>query len=393
MKSKTLNALVVAAAAGMSISAFGATITSFTPGDLVIYRIGDGSAAPTSSSTAIFLDEYTPAGVLVGSLPMPTASGGGNNPLTSSGTATSEGGLTLSENGQVLLLTGYDSAPGSSGSIASTTAASVPREVGEVDANANINTTTTLGSNFSANNPRSVASVDGSNIYVAGANTGVLLTTLGSTGNGTVVASSTTNLRQLKIFNDQLYTSSASGSLRLGTVGSGLPTSTGSTITNLSGFPTSGSPYSYFFADLSSAVPGLDTLYVADDGAAANGTIEKFSLVGGSWVANGTIVAKQTFGSETDGVRGLTGAVDPASGSVTLFATTGAGAGANAGGQLWSLTDTSGYDATITGTLNALASAGTNEMFRGVAFAPTPEPSSLGLLALAALMGARRRRS
>src|SRR6476646_382680 len=35
---------------------------AFTPGDLVVYRVGDGSASLTGIATAVFLDEYTPAG-------------------------------------------------------------------------------------------------------------------------------------------------------------------------------------------------------------------------------------------------------------------------------------------------------------------------------------------
>lgn len=50
----------------------------FTPGNLVVVRIGDGSAALTSAGTAVFLDEYTPAGVFVQAVAMPTAVNGAN---------------------------------------------------------------------------------------------------------------------------------------------------------------------------------------------------------------------------------------------------------------------------------------------------------------------------
>lgn len=46
--------------------------STFGAGNLVVYRVGDGSAALTANATAVFLDEYTPAGVLVQSIPMPT---------------------------------------------------------------------------------------------------------------------------------------------------------------------------------------------------------------------------------------------------------------------------------------------------------------------------------
>ena len=56
------------------------------------------------------------------------------------------------------------------------------------------------------------------------------------------------NARHAHIFGGQLYVSASSGAIRLGTVGTGTPTTGGQTITNLGGFPTStGSPYQFAF--------------------------------------------------------------------------------------------------------------------------------------------------
>lgn len=85
---------------------------NFTPGNIVVVRIGDGTAAPTSAATAVFLDEYTIGGVFVQTIALPTADNGSNQTFTLSGTATSEGSLNLSGNGQYLTLAGYDAAPG-----------------------------------------------------------------------------------------------------------------------------------------------------------------------------------------------------------------------------------------------------------------------------------------
>ena len=101
--------------------------------------------------------------------------------------------------------------------------------------------------------------------------------------------------------------------IRVATVGSTLPITSGQTITNLPGFPTTGSPYGFFFADLEATVSGVDTLYVAED-TTGSGQIQKYALVSGSWTANSAINA--------NGVRGLTGVVDGT--TVTLYATTGA---------------------------------------------------------------------
>src|SRR2546428_816309 len=45
---------------------------AFTPGDLVIYRVGDGTTGSLASTgSPVFLDEYTTLGVLVQSIPVP----------------------------------------------------------------------------------------------------------------------------------------------------------------------------------------------------------------------------------------------------------------------------------------------------------------------------------
>src|SRR4051794_15302858 len=81
--------------------------TPLTPGNVVLYRVGDGAAGLVNTGAAVFVDEYTPAGGLVQSIPVPTTASGANKPLIASGTATSEGLLTVSPNGQFVTVTGY----------------------------------------------------------------------------------------------------------------------------------------------------------------------------------------------------------------------------------------------------------------------------------------------
>src|SRR6185295_19713767 len=73
---------------------------AFTPGNIVVYRIN----ATSSNATAIFLDEYTPAGALVQSIPMPTSASLPNRALTGSGSATTEGLMTRSADNRYLIL-------------------------------------------------------------------------------------------------------------------------------------------------------------------------------------------------------------------------------------------------------------------------------------------------
>ena len=332
-------------------------MAAFTPGNIVVYRVGTGAAALNATATAVFLDEYTPAGVFVQSIPLPTADSGGNQMLTASGSATSEGLLTLSTDGRYLILTGYDAAVGTA-AIAGTASSANARVIGRVGADRLIDTSTALVTNgFSGGNIRGAASTDGQTFWATGSNTGVVTATLGATS-GTVVSSTATNLRAVEIFDGQLYVSANTGTLRLGTVGSGTPTTGGQTITNLSGFPTTAlSPYQFYFADLTAAVPGVDTLYVTDDRAAASGGgITKYSLVGANWVSNGTAA---------NSLRGLTG--DTSGTTVSLYATTTAAAN-----SIVSLIDTGGYNAAFsTTTYTTLVTTATNTAFRGIAFVPT----------------------
>jgi hypothetical protein len=320
--------------------------------DLVIYRVGDGTAALSSAGTAVFLDEFTPAGVLVRSTEMPTTTNGTTQThrLVASGSATSEGLITRSVDGHYITLTGYDTALGTA-SVAGTASTSVPRVIGRMDAMQNVDTTTGLTDVASANNPRSAIATDSMDFWITGANGGIHYAPLGAS-TSTTVSTTVANLRQVEIFAGQLFVSTSSGSaVRIGPVGMGIPTTTGQTTANLPGFETAGSPYAFYMADLDAGTAGLDTMYVADDGAG----LQKFSLVGGVWVSNGTI------GSATDLYRGVTGV---ASGNtVTLFAIRSAG-------QLVTLVDSSGYNGTIGGTPTVLATAATNTAYRGVAFAP-----------------------
>jgi predicted extracellular nuclease len=349
------------------------TSSAFTPGNLVIYRVGTGTGSLSSAATAAFLDEYTTAGAFVQAIPLPTVVNGSNKRLTAAGTSSSEGLLNRSVNASYLTLTGYDADVGTL-AIAGTTSVAVNRVVGRVDASGAINTTTALSDASTGSNPRSAVSTNGTDLWVDGGAGGIRYTTLGST-TSLQLSTTVTNLRQANIFAGQLYVSDASGTaVRLGTVGSGTPTTSGQTITNLPGLPTStGSPYAFFFADLDAGVSGLDTLYVADDTNGAGGGITKYSLVSGTWTSNGTV------GTAADAYRGMTGTVSGT--TVTLYITRKGGTGAAGGGELATLTDASGYNGAFTGTPSLLATAAANTAFRGVAFAPaatSTNPSGVG---------------
>lgn len=365
---RRLAAISVAAAAALPFVALPAYAAGgFTAGDLVVYRVGTGGAtALSSTSTAVTLDEFLPGTpnqpAPAFSLPVPITTGTGTtpNPLSASGSAVSEGGLTLSSDGSTLLVPGYAAPPGTA-SIASTTAAADPREVAEVDAAGDIDTTSTLGSTaFSGNKPRGATSVNGSAVWVGGAGGseatqgGVWYSTKGS---GTATQLVGGNYRWPGIFNGQLYSSSGSATapavIGVNQIGTGLPTASGQSTTNLAGVDSSstGNPYSYLL--LSEGGSGIDTAYVADNSTTAG--IQKYSLIAGTWTAEGNIALA--------GVTGLTGSLS--GGVVSLFVTTPS--------SLVEVKDPAGTGA-LTGSPTTLATAPTNEAFRGVAFAPSAPP-------------------
>jgi len=386
MKSIAALSLSVAVAMG-AISAKVSAALSYTPGNVVVVQVNDGAATINSNATKVFLNEYNPASPLsasVSQVAMPTAQSGANFPFTVSGSSTSEGFLKVSTDGNYLTMAGYGVIPGTATPQSSTPTAAA-RVIARIDMSQNVDTSTALGDAYNGSNIRSAISTDGNNFWTGGnagsglgASAAVRYETPLGTTTSTQMNSTTTNIRVVNIFNGQLYASSSSGTqLGVATVGSGLPTTSGQTLTELPGMPTTGvhSNYDFWFMD-------PNTLYVADDGAvAAGGGIQKWTQSGGTWSQQYILLNN---GATTTAVRGLTGEV--VGGQAVLFATTVAGSANN----LITLTDT-GAGATAT----VLETAPANEVFRGVALIPAvPEPGTCTLLLIASgLALSRRRRS
>jgi hypothetical protein len=373
---------------GVSVATLGIGLSAqagpFTGGNLVIYRIGNGVAPLSSTGSVVFLDEYTTNGTLVQSVALPTTQTGRNYPFVSSGTASSEGGLSLSEDGQYLFLQGYATNTSYSGtSLASSPSTVVPRVVARVDYNGNTDTSTVLSNWVTGNNPRSAVSSDGISIWIGGAGSGIGYTTLGSNNftflNGLTgsVSNKPTNCERLGIFGGQLYTSTAKTTNGIYRVGTGLPTTTNQVVAILNGQPGNGvsgagtgNPFHFVFLPLQNGT-NLDTLYYADDAGNNDAPgIYKYSLVGNSWVFNGSIPINDSNPNDV-GPCGLTAAlqVSGSTTSVVLYATSGGGT-AVGGGLLFVATDTAGYNVAPAGSATTIATAGTNTAFRGIAFAP-----------------------
>jgi len=295
----------------------------------------DGSFGITSP---IFIDQLTPAGTVVNTLPVPTSL------LTTSFSSKSELAINLSQDGTALTLAGYVAPPNtidvsnsnSPGVYDPTNPAgsSYARAVLQIGGNGTLQVTQTNA--YSGNNGRAAMLASGF-YYLAGndnngsgtptnitTSTGVEIATPGQSATTTPTqvgtfsitqyndpttgkpyaadkAGKDNNFRGLTIFNNTLYVTKGSGSNGMNTVyqvGSAgtlptLATAANAPITVLPGFPTSLAksatatsiyPFGIWFANAT-------TLYVADEGdgvaadaaTAPNAGLQKWSLVGGTW--------------------------------------------------------------------------------------------------------------
>lgn len=328
----------------------------FGPESVIVSRVGSTSSTLSGTGNEVYLDEYSSSGDFIQSVPLPTSVIGTNRRLVVAGNNISEGGLSRSADGRFLIVSGYDAAIPYPVNVSGTAGTSIRRIIGRVDHEGNVDTTTAMTDFASTGMPRSVVSMDGSAFWMVGSKGGVRYAPLGATGS-ILLNNDAPDPSHLGLFGGWLYLSTDGGSPRISSVGTNLPTTAGQNLNGLPGFPNVGSPDGFHLADLSSVVPGFDTLYVADDTIG----LMKFSLVNNLWVSNGTI------GQDTDDYRGLAAKVT--SQGVVLHAVRKALGGAG-GGELVKLTDSSGYNGAFLGTPELLATASPGTAFRGVALAP-----------------------
>jgi len=330
--------------------------SSFTPGNLVVMRVGEaGTTVPASTAAPAFLDELTPAGALVQTIPLPFVLNGLNRRMNVSSSSTSDGVLNLSPDGQYLTFVGYDAAVFTSGVTASA-AATTNRIVGLVSSNGLINSTTRINDGYDANNARSAVTLDGTSFWTSGAGTGggTRYVTLGNTGTSTYVSTTPANTRVVNISNNNLYVSSASGAnIGLNQVAaSGLPTSTGNTTTLL--IPGIADAYGFVFLDRDAGIAGNDVVYIANN----SGGLLKYYFNGSAWVAAGSVASTS--------IVGITAKIVGA--NVEIYCV------GNAAATIYKIVDSGAYNATLSGSLTSFYTASVGTSLRGVSFTPVALP-------------------
>ncbi|HVR61560.1 MAG TPA: esterase-like activity of phytase family protein [Polyangia bacterium] len=327
-----------------------------------VVRVGDAmsTTALTSAATSVSIEQRRMDGSLVGTVSLPISAsvsmqtGRTNQPFASSGTASSEGGLSLSGDGHYLVTAGYAATPGTTG-VAGANASAIMRLVARIDAAGNVDTSTLLGTAaFSGNNVRGAAAANGDTVWVSGAGGnaggGVWLAKIGTTGATQLLGSLLNNVRWIQVSGGQLYgTSNQTNFSAVFSIGAGLPIIPVPAPTNLIPNSNNASPFGF-------ALVGGNTVYVADDRAVdKGGGVQKWKLSGSSWTQSATFGLAGT----TIGFRGLAASV--AGDTVTLIASTAD----SAGNKLVSFIDAGG---SVGGTV--IATAGANNVFRGVALSP-----------------------
>jgi hypothetical protein len=350
-------ALAAGVAAVPAIGSLTAQATIDDNGHVVVYRVGDGSDALTNAATPVFLDEYALDGTKVKTLDLPTAASGQQRALTAAGLSRSEGLITRSPDGSYLAVTGYDAEPGTTGpagvSLTASDTSNVERTVGIVDGNNTIDTSTGLTGATAPQIARSAATIDGQRLWTAGGNGGLATVGIGGTGPVRVAGTANSNLNQVTVAGDQLFSSNSADS-RLTKVGTGTPTTTGNALTALPGLPDTFLPFGYVLldaTDASYAGTGLDTLYYVDAADRA-GVIHKYHFDGTTWQDAGDVDLEEGFG--------LTAFQDGS--IVTLVATTPT--------SIVKLVDNNAAATSFAPTVSTVAEAAANTEFRGIAQAP-----------------------
>lgn len=318
---------------------------AFTSGNLAVLQAT--ASANNTTASIVELSPTTPASNPVQTIAIPD---GATNPngLRFSGSATSTGYLATTNNGSLITFNGANSA---------TTTSNVntlnPRGVGSFNgAGAYILQTTYTGA--SGDQTRGSTSLNNTNWFIADQG--------GIHTNNSTAPSPAGNFRGIKSFGGTVYVGQASGTATIIQVAT-VSAPSGGTVTGLPGLTNNASLQDFYLISSGDNGAAFDVLYTVSATSNTVGTIAKYSLVGGTWTANGTYATG--FGG-----FGLA-AADNGSGGFLYVST---GQGALTANRVIRLSDTAGYNAAISITTASnldLYTAPAGNIIKGVAFAPT----------------------
>ena len=314
----------------------------FAAGYLAVLRVGDGTESLGSSGNSVFIDQFTTNGTLAGSIAIPDNA---TNALVMSGSAASEGALTRSADGRLLVLAGYNLALTNaallSSSLANASATNCPRAIGVVDAMGNFALVGATSNQYSENNMRSGTSDGLGNYWGAGATSGTFYFGSGPTS---TIQTNVPNAIVIQDIGGSLYFSTQKITNGLWKI----PGTPHTPVTHAAVFLDAGSKAGTVGFALN---PSATTAYLADETIKGVGGIERWDFSGGVWAMTYAFINLTNVGA-----RGV--AADFSGAHPLIYATTAE----NRTNRLVAITDTGASSTVIT-----LATAGVNQIFRGVA--------------------------
>ena len=317
--------------------------------NLVVLRIGNGAQALTVNGNSMALDQFTTSGSYLNTMNIPDTGGSaitaaGPNVFGSSLTGTL---LTRSSDQRLLVVGGYNTSLGYGSSLRDSTASSVPRGLGVIDAFSQYTLSVANTDFYSQTFWRGGITDNGANFW--GAATGTAGTYyFGFDASAAVVQTNFGNVRSIGVFNGSIYIVSAvsgnNGVLKL----DGMPK------TSATANPTLLFPGSTSSSDLEVS-PNGNLIYVADDRNAPNGGVQRWQFEGSTWTRAYTLTSGLTNGAryvtaDFSGPNPIVYAVSTESDNTRLV----------------KIEDTGAASAGIT-----IALSGANQTFRGLRMGPS----------------------
>ncbi len=321
--------------------------TALTPGNLVVVY-ADASANNTTAG----LVELNKTGSLQTPIQTILIDGTGANAIRVSGSATSTMYTSSSKDGSLFTFTGVnlDQPSGNANTLN-------PRAVVTLNQLGQIAIPATYSANATGQQTRGATTKDNVNWYFADQS--------GLYTNNATAPSPTGNFRSIRAFGDSVYVFRSTNTT---TPVSTLSNYVGGIVSTLPGLPNGNSNMTDFYM-VQSGNNGstYDVLFITEATSNSVGTVYKYSLVDGLWVANGTYTTNfGGFGlaAEKSGTTGF-----------NLYITSGLGA--QVSNSLFKITDLAGYNEAINIDVQNVVTLFTltSKILKGVGFAPKQVPT------------------
>lgn len=345
---------------------------NFTKGNIVVSRLGNGTNTLTSGALPVSIVEINPVTKAVTkTVEIPFSTAGQRLLINGNPNAGSnEGGISLSADGRYIVIGGADVALFDSDTGPDNKSFARINTLGNTEL-------FTINGNFFSGFIRATTSIDGSALWFT-TNVGTAYVAWGATGTSRFT---TTGSRYINVIGNNLYALSATNPATILNFGTPQTDATANNGTALAGTANSTVQSGYGFAMLdidnaiSNSIDANDVLYIVDQTVASPGIIKMaYNTVTSTWEFVGKLTSSVPF-------YGLT-ARKTSQGYVELFTVSNSGQN----NDLITILDENprtAFSAALT-TKTTLASAGTNYVFRSVAFSPSDAALPLDLISFVA---------